>query len=614
MKRFYTVKEAAEILGFSTNTVYKYLDEGKLQGKRIGKGRFKIPYDELSPFLSTGEKIERVIEEKTQGAKIVDALNNFNNEFKGVSPGRKDFIFFRFFLGIEIIGAGLINLFWTDGKLLSGFSNSFFSLTLIAAGALAILASLYWEKSKKFNLTVHIIVILTLFSALIISVINQNYLLSLFLASFNILLISHVVRGFEDCCENATFKKEFIFFSFIATGLMGVLALANPEILTVSSISQFAAQHKTGFAVFWFGIITFPFGYLLLPSKENSKFFNWILALNAILSFFLASGASTRGIWDLAFGAFIYGIFVCFLLWWNSKEFQLEQKEFHMVALSFFWVALAVILGLLAIQSFQNRLKVAAAERMQNALSEITNHVDTVFSEAEALVDSETKRQDFPNVILSGNLETATLASKVIYEKSGEVRRVFFMDASGQVMGAYPRNSILESTNLASRDYFQIVKTSLKPYVSNLFTTILNLPSVVQAIPIFKGDTFEGAIVLTPDIEKLSQKFQSPESGGNLYAIDEKGKYVLHPDETKIGSDVDTGIIKAKDQIIVKNGSVLRVYDWAPIPRWTLYLERDPIALLEKTSSINDIVSTMIVVNAALSLGATFTLAKKWRA
>lgn len=54
MKKFYTVKEAAKILGFSTNTVYTHLEEGSLTGKRVGgRGRFKIPYSELAPYLET---------------------------------------------------------------------------------------------------------------------------------------------------------------------------------------------------------------------------------------------------------------------------------------------------------------------------------------------------------------------------------------------------------------------------------------------------------------------------------------------------------------------------------------------------------------------------------
>jgi excisionase family DNA binding protein len=51
LKRYYTVKEAANILGVSTNTIYKYLDEGDLRAKRIGKGRFKVLASSLTPYF-----------------------------------------------------------------------------------------------------------------------------------------------------------------------------------------------------------------------------------------------------------------------------------------------------------------------------------------------------------------------------------------------------------------------------------------------------------------------------------------------------------------------------------------------------------------------------------
>jgi excisionase family DNA binding protein len=55
MNQIYTVKEAAKILGFSTNTVYKYLNEGRLQAARgdLEQGRFRIPHQAVEEFLGT---------------------------------------------------------------------------------------------------------------------------------------------------------------------------------------------------------------------------------------------------------------------------------------------------------------------------------------------------------------------------------------------------------------------------------------------------------------------------------------------------------------------------------------------------------------------------------
>lgn len=53
MSKLYTVKEIAKILGFSTNTIYKYLDTGRLKGARgsARQGRFRVPQSQLDQFL-----------------------------------------------------------------------------------------------------------------------------------------------------------------------------------------------------------------------------------------------------------------------------------------------------------------------------------------------------------------------------------------------------------------------------------------------------------------------------------------------------------------------------------------------------------------------------------
>lgn len=51
--KLYTVKEAAKIVGVSTNTLYKYLDEGRIKAARGSsiQGRFRIPATAIEEFL-----------------------------------------------------------------------------------------------------------------------------------------------------------------------------------------------------------------------------------------------------------------------------------------------------------------------------------------------------------------------------------------------------------------------------------------------------------------------------------------------------------------------------------------------------------------------------------
>lgn len=57
MPKFYTVKETAQLLGVSTNTIYKYLETGQLKGIRsfAKQGRFRISATELKSFLPLKE-------------------------------------------------------------------------------------------------------------------------------------------------------------------------------------------------------------------------------------------------------------------------------------------------------------------------------------------------------------------------------------------------------------------------------------------------------------------------------------------------------------------------------------------------------------------------------
>jgi len=78
MKRHLTVKEASKILGLSTNTIYKYLNDGLLFGKRVGRGRFKIPRSEIYPFIKASEsEKENVIDDED----VKDRSNFFHKSY-----------------------------------------------------------------------------------------------------------------------------------------------------------------------------------------------------------------------------------------------------------------------------------------------------------------------------------------------------------------------------------------------------------------------------------------------------------------------------------------------------------------------------------------------------
>lgn len=53
MAAYYTVKQTSKILGFSTNSIYTFLEDGRLKGHRGNSelGRFKISHSSLEKFI-----------------------------------------------------------------------------------------------------------------------------------------------------------------------------------------------------------------------------------------------------------------------------------------------------------------------------------------------------------------------------------------------------------------------------------------------------------------------------------------------------------------------------------------------------------------------------------
>ena len=70
MSETYTVKEVAEILGYSTNSIYTFLKEKRIKGVRVGRGRFRISREEVERLLSLSKNkrdLEQIVTTPTVG-------------------------------------------------------------------------------------------------------------------------------------------------------------------------------------------------------------------------------------------------------------------------------------------------------------------------------------------------------------------------------------------------------------------------------------------------------------------------------------------------------------------------------------------------------------------
>ena len=79
MSETYTVKQIAEILGYSTNSIYSFLKEGRIKGIRLGRGRFRITEEELERVLHLSKKPGvDLVQSDEVAAKTISSIPNIH--------------------------------------------------------------------------------------------------------------------------------------------------------------------------------------------------------------------------------------------------------------------------------------------------------------------------------------------------------------------------------------------------------------------------------------------------------------------------------------------------------------------------------------------------------
>lgn len=620
MKRFYSVKEVSEILGFSTNTVYKYLDEGKLKGRRIGKGRFKIPHEEIEPYLSATEKVEETIQKVTNAEKISGSIRGLDLEHSNVSPGRKDFLFYLLLLSLNLLGMGILFFIITPFSFMR--LNEFFSseamtlgsvilsLSYLVAGGL-VLAEILNEKIRKHQIPIHIYVALVLGAGALGSFLAGRYETFVILTSLMILQVVQLVKGYKNYWGKGDFYREFLLLTIIAFFLGGLLILLNPESLPLMDLRNWVSSHRAIFSIIWFGLINTPL-VILYSQKERSGVFNTLIfILIVILALAFAFNLSIEGKWASAYGSYKLGIFGVFLFWWTRRGSSLKNFYYHTIIFSFLWTAAGIILGITGLFVAQNNLKISTWQKMKTDVSQVSSEINNWFDQAEATVIKEIKDENIASVIENGDEEENISTARGVYSQIPGLRRVLLLDKNGITLGAYPRNSVVQGTNFSSRDFFRIVTSTQHAYVSSVYEAITNVPIVVFAHPVFRGNNMIGMTVLVLDLEGLSQKYQYQLNGWKLYAYDENNKYVLSPEPERLGLAVDKEIVESLSHGYGRGEKFLRASDVGENPRWTVYAEKPAILATERLLTPNIVVLGIIAINSFIALSMGIALAKK---
>ncbi len=673
MKRYYTVKEAADILGVSTNTIYKYLADNKIKSVRYGRGRFKIPASELShffrpednslvseelkelavpqtvtpqnppsppknigadenpnvsPFSTIGQEMPQTTSEEFD-TEIKEQENNQEVETPSVSgigliaPDKNDFLFFRFFTGLSFLGLGIIYLLTLKSTFLTvGFSTitsttnmllTILPFALLILGVFFLVYYGYYYKEKYRHLEILLFLFTIFFLVFYAYLMYQMgvYGQLIFVVAFSVVIATHLVNGIREYDKKSSFLNEFTIFLLIFSVTGGVLLAYFAERFPIEMIASFIQARLSLFLLIWFGWFI-PISLYLLSSKgKKSRIYIPFYTISSVIMLIFSTELLIRASWDIAFMGYMVGIFGLFLVYWRSSRLVILPNNIKYISASFAWTTLVVVIGILALNNLQEQLKVDTIDKMKTSLSAKVNEVDSLFGRYESTMTYSISENNLNSVVQQEDDELVISEAKTIYDELDYLNGVIIYNQKGIARGIYPRNSLGQGTDFSSREYFTKTKDSMDGYITPVFTSIGNKDAVIQAEPIFGSNTFSGMVGVAVALDKLSDGLQSDlDNSAHLVGIDENSVYVVSDKEELIGEEADFVFLADKEGVS-ETRDLVTISQKANKPGWQLFLEINKKSLYMGLSSFAVMLSVLFVANSVISIGSGLVLTTK---
>ncbi len=554
MSKTYTVKQVAQALGFSTNTVYKYLDEGKIKATRLGtEGRFRVPEGELtrllgekqpstiSPepsLLSTPEtqpSLTTQIEQKfilLEQAQVINKIRLFEwfNACLGIFLGASALLFPPLLIGTVNRGA-LDMILYVKSSLI------FFGITFI-------LSDLFLGSYQFRHLVINIVYGLVFGSLAILFFQTHNISAVATYGTIGLLAFLGVWVGRVN-------YLRFLILAHLLGLLIGFVLIFRLEDLKLGFISFLISQHILWVSLLWFGLVILATFLNLRSFFQNRTNFIGALIL-AGLSGVICLASIFANYWDQALFTGVMMTFLLFLPLWKKIEFirDFKRKDFFS-AIS--WLLLVPVIGISVAfyvqKSFEDDLKKNILDHADKAAA----LVELIMNDAQVSARSFKDSPELISLLSDKNSKISSIDLKVkdLYLTSRTFKRLFLTDEKGKTLSLYPTDPALVGFDLSSRDYFQNARSNSNVFVSNVVNNKINNapPALLLSVSVRSADKkLLGVISGSLELKNIEDKLNELkiDSKTNFRVAESKKNYLIHPNSAQIAQKAADDSVMSK--------------------------------------------------------------------
>lgn len=602
MPKTYTVKEVADILGFSTNSIYTFLKEKRIRGVRIGKGRFRIPEEELSRILHLSKKsagAPTAMPAVAPQVQIVPSATALSDRMLRVGDAvlieqeeKKH--------GAHHVGLLVPNIFdWFIGlgAIVSGVALFLFNSTFTAeefprmeliypvirvvqvACGFGVLISGLFAHAKGWRKVFHILLsAMGFFNAygLIKSGDIEGGALYGALA-FVIALTNFVPFG--------GVVSVGLYVSMIAF-LVPAVMLFFPMDVHIQPLSVFLTM-----PMYVIGVITLLASIALtiifwVGYEGNRRLFllaTWAFAVGDVA---MALWYAQLQYWSRSFFMLLVGTFTVLLPYWWPLQQQVARRYKFLLHGLFVGMGVVFMLAVLIVYLLQQSVWGAREREVMNKVHVGHTRMQNASTSIQSSLVVASSNVDFVRAVNTPDIEILNRYSKIIYESNPNIRRLIFLDKDGQGVALYPYGTF-DEPNFSYRDYFREPKNTGKPYISGVFQSKADQAGrhvVVIAVPMYESGEFAGVVTASMDLDRMGLLLNQVAAGGQgeyFVAADANGVILSHPNTALIGTVVpetdplhralsgEEGVAKG---MMIEGVLGMMGYAYVPELRWAISL------------------------------------------
>lgn len=540
MQETYTVKEVADLLGYSTNSIYTFLKEKQIKSVRIGKGRFRIPQKEVHRLLA----LSRNTVEPVPAAGVNPGTQQIlvQTQLPPAPPTRQE--------QIEVPDSTPWHPHATTDEIPNLF-EWFIATTSILLGASILLFNRYTEEFSfsqylwvfpvlRIWLTAAGIGLLLCMAANLTRTVWYRIFYFLLCAAYAVLSGIFLLQGQWDAVvlygaaaiimiisHPLHFRGVFSFmlYLFLFLVLFPVPFFLGLTAKSVSLTPGIFTGQPLLFAGIWIAIAV-TFTIITIRTWVKKPFISYVcLLVGTVFLMGISLWYAQNVFWSRSIVIIVIGFCTCFIPQWNSFRFRYFQERTTIFSTFGGMVGLLLFaIGVIALVS-SNQVR-QTEEHLENTVGYGSVLIETAIDTMQSSLEHAAQNPQTYEAIHAQDPSTIEEGIRGIFDGSRYAGSILLVDANGTIIATYPHTDLREK-NLAFRDYFLQVKEHGQSVVST------DQGEIIVSVPIHAPDgTFAGAFVERFNTEYLNLRLQQlAQSSMEEYVLvtDSSGKLLLSP-------------------------------------------------------------------------------------